>query len=156
MDRQAKVGWLLLESWQNSTPPIHHIFIQFFVPFGKEKRKNMARPGFEPMINQSIANWTTKLLEKYHQNLRLWRTKGTKNWIKMWWIGEVEFCQLSSKSQPTLVYLSLLFKSTTIWKVGAGSNEHDTNSLDFSFRFLGPTWFLFTYFCSRFILWKII
>ena len=28
-----KVGWLLLDSWQNSTPPIHHIFIQFFVPF---------------------------------------------------------------------------------------------------------------------------
>ena len=58
------VGWLLPDSWQNSTPPIHHIFIQFSVPFGKKKDKNMARPGFKPTINQSKANslnhWTTK------------------------------------------------------------------------------------------------
>ena len=37
--KAANVGWLLVDSWQNSTPPIHHTFIQFFVPFGKEKRK---------------------------------------------------------------------------------------------------------------------
>ena len=29
----TKVGWLLLDSWQNSIPPIHHIFVQFLVPF---------------------------------------------------------------------------------------------------------------------------
>ena len=48
----AKVGWL----------------IQFFDPLGKEEwKKNMTRPGFEPSINQSIANslnqWAMKLLE---------------------------------------------------------------------------------------------
>ena len=29
----AKVGWLLLDGWRILTPPIHHIFIQFFVHF---------------------------------------------------------------------------------------------------------------------------
>ena len=53
---RAEVSWLLQDSWQNSTPPIHHIFIKFFVPFGKEKGKNMARPGFELTINQSKTN----------------------------------------------------------------------------------------------------
>ena len=32
-----------------------------------------------------------------------------KKWIKMWWIGGVEFCQLSSKSQPTLVICTQSF-----------------------------------------------
>ena len=34
LGKSTKVGWLLLDSWQTSTSPIHHIFIQFFVPFG--------------------------------------------------------------------------------------------------------------------------
>ena len=62
------VGWLLLDGWQNSTPPIHHIFIQFFCSFGERKKKSMAKLGFEATINQSKGNslnhWTTKLLEK--------------------------------------------------------------------------------------------
>lgn len=39
----------------------------FLFLLGKENEKNMATPGFEPTINQSIANsfnhWTTKLLQ---------------------------------------------------------------------------------------------
>ena len=33
MECTTKVGWLLQDSWQNSTPRIHHVFIHFFVPF---------------------------------------------------------------------------------------------------------------------------
>ena len=93
--RKTKVSWLLLDSWQNLTHPIHHIFIQFYVPFGKKKRKNMDRSGFELIIKQSRANslnhWTTKLLEKYlTPKSEILKKKRNQNWKKMWGIGAVE------------------------------------------------------------------
>jgi hypothetical protein len=40
----------LVDFWHVAefAPPIHHIFIKFFVPFGNKKIKNMARPGLNP------------------------------------------------------------------------------------------------------------
>ena len=56
----VKVGWLLLDSWHNSTPPIQIIFIQFFVPFGKEKKNiwlgrdsNPRSINLKPMANNN-------------------------------------------------------------------------------------------------------
>ena len=51
--RHTKVGWLLADSWQNSTPPIHHIFIQFFCTFWKEKRKKY---GYSHLSNKRGAH----------------------------------------------------------------------------------------------------
>ena len=45
---------------------MNHIIFQFFVPFKKKKKENMASPGFEPTISKadvdranqySIAQW---------------------------------------------------------------------------------------------------
>ena len=93
--------------WQNSTPRIHQFLIQFLVPFVLHNLR------FWYYFSKSfVVQWLRLLpfdwlIVASNPSLAILffflSPKEQKNWIKMWWIGGVEFCQPSSKSQPTVV-----------------------------------------------------
>ena len=93
-----KVGWLLLDSWQNLTPPSSYFYSIFLFLLGKKIKKYIWQcRNSNPRSINALNHWN------YHENIKskseIMKTKRNKKCDE----GGIKLCQLSSKSQPTLV-----------------------------------------------------